>query len=159
MGNRESGIEAANAVPIPYSPFPIPDVRLPSCPRLLLVQPARQRLLAVAVAAIAIVERHAPDHAQKLVRITGHAKTLLVRHLATHVELVQRVVERLHAVLLARLHERVDLVDLVVTNERANRGRHHEDLRRHRAPAALGLRQQRLRDDPFEDERELRPHL
>src|SRR5215211_2450942 len=37
--------------------------------------------------------------------------------------------------------------------------RRSSDLRRHRAPAALGLREQRLGDDPLEHEGELRAHL
>ena len=55
--------------------------------------------------------------------------------------------------------ERVDLVDLVVADQRADRRRHDENLRRHRAARPFARRQQRLRDDPLEHERELRAHL
>src|SRR5699024_4878785 len=105
IGNRESTGRQQAAIGADSG---FPTSLFPSCSRLLLVQPTRQRLVAVARAA-SVVERHPADHAEKLVRIAGHAKTFLVRYLAAHVELVERVVERLHAVLLSRLHQRIDL--------------------------------------------------
>ena len=88
----------------------------------------------------------------------GHRR--FERDLLAHVQRRQRLVERLHAeLLLAGLHRRVDLVDLVLADQVADGGRRHQDLQRHDAPAAARLRQQRLTDDAFEHERELRADL
>src|SRR5690349_15574659 len=137
--NWERGTVPPSGATVPGSRSQFPSALPSPGPGLLLVQPASQRRTLFLTAAI--IQWAATDHAQELIRVARHAQTLLVRHLPAHVELVEPVVERLHAVLLPRLHERVDLMDLVVANERADRRRHDEDLRGHRAPAALGLRQ------------------
>jgi hypothetical protein len=50
-------------------------------------------------------------------------------------------------------------MDFVVANQRANRGRHHQNLGGHHTPLSGAAWQQRLRDDALEHERELRAHL
>ncbi len=72
----------------------------------------------------------------------------------------ERLVERLHPVLvLSGLHHRVDLVELVLADEVPDRGRRDEDLHREAPALARRLRQERLAEDPLQDEGELRPHL
>ena len=50
-------------------------------------------------------------------------------------------------------------MELVLADQVPDRGRRDEDLHREAAPLARRLRQERLAEDPLEDERELRPHL
>src|SRR5688572_15579662 len=103
---------------------------------------------------LAILGRRHAHHAHELTLVARGADAVVGRDLLGHVELVQRIVHRLHAELLAGLHRRIDLVDLVVADERADGAGHHEDLGGHHA-AAADFRQQGLRDDALETEREL----
>src|SRR6185503_3258184 len=106
-----------------------------------------------------VVRRRLANGPQEVVRLGRHAQTLVLGHFTAHVQLVERVVQRLHAVLLSRLHRRLDLVHLVVADQGADRGRTDHDFRGHDAAASLRLLEQRLRQHPFEHERELRAHL
>src|SRR6266513_1119318 len=98
----------------------------------------------------------AGDHLLQLVGVRRARQRHLQRNLFLEVERGQRLVEGLHPVLrLSGLHHRVDLVDLVLADEIADGRVRHEDLHGHHAAVAVGLRQQRLAEDPLEDEREL----
>src|SRR6266550_3653810 len=104
---------------------------------------------------LAIIQRGLPEHPQEVIGLRRDAQALLLGHLAPHVELVERVVQGLHPVFLPGLHHRGDLLDLVVTDQRADRGRADEDLRRHDPALPFRLLQQRLRDHALEHERQL----
>ena len=73
----------------------------------------------------------------------------------------QRLVHRLHpGLFLAGLHRRIDLVNLVFANQVADARRRAPGFRARRTrPWPFGLRQQRLTDDAFEHERQLRANL
>src|SRR5215212_5757319 len=111
--------------------------------------------------AVACVDARAVlDQLAQLVRV----RRPLHRHLdgdeALVVERGERLVEGLHAVLaLAGLHHRVNLVHLVLADEVADGRVGDENFERHRATAAVRARDERLTENAFQDERELRAYL
>src|SRR5215204_2557429 len=100
------------------------------------------------------------NHLVELVLQRGGRHGCLERDLPRHVERGQRLIERLGAeFFLARLHRRIDLMDLVFANQVADGGRRHQDFLRDDAASAIRFREQRLTDDSFEHQRQLRADL
>src|SRR5919198_6072444 len=102
----------------------------------------------------------AVDHVLQLVAVRRRRHGRFERDQPLHVQARERLVHRLHAeFFLSGLHRAVDLVNLVVANQVPDRRVRHHDLERADASGAVSLRHQRLCDDPFEHERQLRPDL
>src|SRR5215204_3053525 len=120
----------------------------------------RARALRAGGAVAGVDARAVLDQLAQLVGVGGPLHRRLDGDEPLVVERGQRLVEGLHAVLaLAGLHHRVDLVHLVLADEVADGRVGDEYLQRHRAPAAVGARDERLAEDAFQDERELRAYL
>ena len=101
-------------------------------------------------------------HLDQLAQLLGARGARLgdrLRDLAGADEARQRGVHRLHAVRRAGLDQRVDLVRLALADQVAHARRRHEDLGGDLAAPAVGRRDERLRDDPLEADRELRADL
>src|SRR5688572_6502550 len=92
-----------------------------------------------------------------LLQLVGEGRAVhrgLQRDQALEVEGGERLVVGLHAVLrLAGLHHAVDLVHLVLADQVADRRVGDQDLQRQGAPLAVGPGEERLGEDPLEDER------
>src|SRR5688572_20466925 len=89
----------------------------------------------------------------------GEAQGVLVADAAGLVEVEQRLVEGLHAELPRLLHDLLDLVDLALEDQVGDQRRVEQHLDRRGAALAFAQRDQALRDDRLEVERQVHQQL